>query len=76
MSLSTLDETNTAMVWVKGIVSAAIGAATGSVVAVISDPTTFNATPEGIKKVLTIAAISAIVAIAGYLKQSPIPGGK
>lgn len=70
------NESNTTTVWIKGLASAAVGAAAGSIVAVIADPTTFNATPEGIKKVITVAVISAIVAVAGYLKQSPIPGGK
>lgn len=58
--------------WTKGIVSAAVGAAANSVTLMIADPTTFNL-QEGIGKVGTVAVVSAVVAIALYLKQSPLP---
>jgi hypothetical protein len=59
--------------WLKGLISAAIGAAANSVTLMIADPTTFNLT-TGLKKVGTVALVSAIVSCALYLKQSPLPG--
>lgn len=58
--------------WLKGLASAAIGAAANAVTVMIADPAAFNLR-EGIYKVLTVAAVSAIVAVAMYLKQSPLP---
>ena len=58
--------------WLKGLLSAAIGAAANSVTLMIADPATFNL-GEGLSKVGTVAAVSAIVAAALYLKQSPLP---
>jgi hypothetical protein len=43
-----------------------------TIVLMIADPLTFNL-GEGIDKLVTVAATSAIVAAAMYLKQSPIP---
>ena len=38
----------------------------------IADPLNFNL-QEGLNRLLTVAATSAIVSAAAYLKQSPIP---
>jgi hypothetical protein len=38
-------------------------------------PDTFNL-QEGLAKTAAIAGVSAIVAVANYLKQSPLPGEK
>jgi high-affinity Fe2+/Pb2+ permease len=56
----------------KGLVAAAIGGAANSVSVMIVDPTTFNL-QEGLEKVLTVAAVSAVVSAAMYLRQSPLP---
>lgn len=58
--------------WIKGLAAAAIGGAANSVSVIIVDPVTFNL-QEGSEKVLTVAAVSAIVSAAMYLKQSPLP---
>lgn len=51
-----------------------IGGAANSVTVMIVSPLEFNL-QEGIGKVGTVALVSAIVAAALYLKQSPLPGG-
>ncbi len=58
--------------WLKGLVSAAIGAAANGITVMIVDPQAFNLA-EGAGKVGMVALVSAIVAIAMYLKQSPLP---
>jgi hypothetical protein len=59
--------------WIKGLVSAAIGAAANGITVVIVDPTNFNLN-EGLGKLGSVMFVSAIVAIGLYLKQSPLPG--
>lgn len=59
--------------WLKGILSAAIGAAANGVTTVIVAPDTFNI-HEGLPKLGSVMLVSAVVAIAMYLKQSPLPG--
>ncbi len=59
--------------WLKGIISAAISGVTTAITTVIVAPEQFNATPEGIKKVLIVAGVSATLSVANYLKQSPLP---
>jgi hypothetical protein len=61
--------------WLKGLASAVIGAAANSVTVNIVAPETFNIN-EGLPKLGTVAAVSALVAAANYLKQSPLPGQK
>jgi len=58
--------------WVKGLVSAIIGGAANAITVAIVDPIAFNL-QEGASKLLTVALVSAIVAAAMYLKQSPLP---
>lgn len=60
--------------WAYGLASAMIGAAANTVTVMIVAPETFNL-QEGFGKVLSVAAVSAVVAAANYLKQSPLPGG-
>jgi len=67
-------------VWAKGIVAAAIAGGANGVItgfaAVGIDPMRFNL-QSGLKATLTIAGVSAImsaiIGVAAYLKQSPIP---
>ena len=60
-------------VWLKGLISAVIGAAATASTNVIVAPETFNL-QEGLSKLLQVMAVSAILAAAFYLKQSPLPG--
>ena len=63
--------------WVKGLVSAAISAGSAAVALIIVDPMDYNlADPEAAKRLGVVCAVSAIIAIANYLKQSPLPGKK
>ena len=61
-----------ATIWIKGLVAAIIGGVSNTVVLMIADPLNFNLN-EGFNRLLTVAATSAIVSAAAYLKQSPIP---
>ena len=58
--------------WAKGLFSAIIGGAANGVTVMVVEPTTFNL-DEGLPKLATVALVSAIVAAAMYLKQSPLP---
>jgi len=58
--------------WLKGLISAAIGAAANSITVMIVDPQAFNLT-QNAGKVGMVALVSAVVAIAMYLKVSPLP---
>lgn len=58
--------------WVQGILAAAIsGAANGVTVAVI-DPLQFNL-GAGLRRLLSVVVISALIGVALYLQQSPLP---
>lgn len=59
-------------IWLKGLIAAVIGGAANALTMVIVDPLNFNL-GEGASNLLTVAATSAIVAAAMYLKQSPLP---
>lgn len=61
--------------WVKGLISAAIGGAANAVTVMVVDPMAFNLN-DGLGKLGSVALVSAIVAVAMYLKQSPVPGGE
>jgi hypothetical protein len=67
-------------VWAKGLLAAAIAGAANGVItgfaAVGIDPNHFNL-QAGLKPTLAIAGVSAImsalIGVAAYLKQSPLP---
>lgn len=61
-------------VWVKGLAAAVIGGAANAVTLFIVDPSAFTFADGG-KKLLSFVAVNAVVALALYLKQSPLPGG-
>jgi len=61
--------------WTKGLISAIIGGAANSITVMIVDPIGFNM-QEGAGKLGMVALVSAIVAAAMYLKQSPLPAEK
>jgi len=60
--------------WAKGLISAIIGGAANSITVMIVDPIAFNM-QDSAGKLGMVALVSAIVAAAMYLKQSPLPPG-
>lgn len=60
--------------WLKGLISSAIGAGAGAVPAVITDPKTFNI-HEGLPNLGAVMVVSAVLALANYLAKSPLPEG-
>lgn len=64
-----------AWVWLKGLVSAGIGGAATAISTMIAAPETFNLA-EGKYKLASVAGVSALVAVASYLKVSPLPSKK
>jgi len=61
--------------WLKGLISAVIGGAANSITVMIVDPIAFNLN-EGASKLGVVALVSAILAAAMYLKQSPLPSNQ
>ena len=67
--------------WQKGAVAAAISGAAGSVgtglASIGISPEHFNLVQPGLlfKVMATAAVINAIIGVAAYVKQSPLPGG-
>ena len=60
------------LTWTKGLVSAAIGAAANGVTLIVVDPLNYNL-GDGIGKLGMVCMVSALVAVAMYLKGSPLP---
>jgi len=58
--------------WLKGLLAAFIGAGANSITVVVVDPVAFNFGSQ-IKKTMTVALVSGVVAAAGYLAKSPVP---
>ncbi len=59
--------------WLHSLVAAAISSAASGVTLVIVAPDSFNFTSAGLSKLATVCGVNALVAVAGYLKQSPLP---
>jgi len=59
--------------WIHGLAAAFIGGAAASITNLIVAPESFNATPEGLRKLGWAILASGVVAAALYLKQSPLP---
>lgn len=60
--------------WGKGLLAALIGGAATALATTFADPDHFDLTTMGgLVAVGKIAFAGAIVAVAGYLKQSPLP---
>lgn len=57
--------------WLLGIFAAAIGGAANSAVAMLVDPVAFNF--NDLPKLGKLAVGGAIISLAFYLKQSPVP---
>ena len=58
--------------WLHGLISAFIGGAATAISTCVVAPEKFNF-GTGWKNLLTVSAISGIVTVAAYLKQSPLP---
>ena len=58
--------------WLHGLVSAIINGAAGAISVVIVDPVDFNLY-DGREKLMMVATTMAIVALALYLKDKPLP---
>ena len=61
--------------WLKGLIAAFIAAGANSITVVVVDPVAFNFGSQ-IKKTLTVALVSGILAAAAYLAKSPVPETK
>lgn len=59
--------------WVHGWASAAIGGGASAVTAAVVDPQDFNFSGDGLKKLLTLFAVNAVVSSFFYLKTAPLP---
>lgn len=60
------------LVWLHGLISAGIGGGATALSTAIVAPETFNL-KEGLAKLGAVAGVSALVSVALYLKQSPLP---
>jgi hypothetical protein len=58
--------------WLKGLCSAVISGAANAVTGVVVAPETFNF-QEGLHKLGALVGVGAVIGLAGYLKQSPLP---
>jgi hypothetical protein len=58
-------------IWLHGLVAAAIQSAATSVTLLVVDPTAFH----DWEKLGSLCAVNAVLGVALYLKQSPIPKG-
>ena len=62
----------TLLQWLHGLLSAAINGAAGAVSVIIVDPIDFNFT-NGKEKLTMVALAMALVQLALYLKDQPLP---
>jgi hypothetical protein len=62
--------TKTIGLWIKGLAAAAVGGAANVVTLLLVDPLRFSG---DLKATGSAAAIGALIAVAGYLKKSPLP---
>lgn len=60
--------------WFYALLATGISAAANGVTASIVAPESFNFTHAGWVKIGTLCGVNALLAIALYLKQSPLPG--
>lgn len=62
----------TTRVWLRGIVATAINGFASGLILLIADPVAFNF-DAGFKKMLATSGIFALIGLANYLKQHPLP---
>ena len=63
----------TTKAWVYSLVSAAISAAASGITAGIVAPESFNFSGPGLAKLGALCGVNALIAVANFLKQSPLP---
>lgn len=59
--------------WLHGLGASTIQAAAGALGGMVTLPTVFNFSHDGLLNVAKVMTVPAILAAAGYLKQSPLP---
>jgi hypothetical protein len=62
--------------WLHSLVAAAISAAASGVTVSIVAPESFNFSGPGLQKLGELCAISALISVANFLKQSPLPSAE
>lgn len=62
-------------VWAKGLVSALVSGFFSGVAVCVVDPKAFDI-HQNFGKLLTVCAITGLIGLANYLKQSPLPPTK
>ncbi len=60
-------------VYFHGLTAAAIAGAANSITVMVVDPVQFNLFQGGATKLCSVAIVSAIVSIAIYLREHPLP---
>lgn len=63
----------TTKAWVYSLVSAAISAAASGITAGVVAPESFNFSGPGLAKLGALCGVNALIAVANFLKQSPLP---
>lgn len=61
--------------WLKGIAAAAIGAGSNAIAVAFVDPERCNPFQAGFGPCGKVMLVGAVIAVAHYLSQSPLPGG-
>ncbi len=58
--------------WLKGLFAAALGGAAANATVLAADPSIYSGPAVG-KRIGAVSGIGAAIAVAAYLKQSPLP---
>ena len=64
-----------AIMWLKGLLSAAIGGAANGICVTLVDPQSFNI-GDGIGNLGAVCGAGAVLAAANYLKKAPLPSAE
>jgi tetrahydromethanopterin S-methyltransferase subunit C len=59
--------------WFYGMLTVGISAAASGVTAAVVAPASFNFSHAGLIKLAELCGVNAMIAVAAYLKQSPLP---
>lgn len=70
--MSTIKKMTNWRVWLRGAIAAAVGGGANGITVMVIKPEDFNFT-VGWSALWQFTAISAVVSLALYLKQSPVP---
>lgn len=61
--------------WLHGLIAAAVGSAAGGFGSIAGSLVVGDGLMHGLKVASLAALLSAVIAVAAYLKQSPVPPG-